>query len=986
MSQSTTNYGFTKPELTDVPDITVLSKNWEMIDSILKSIDMRNKITIVADSTDANSYATQGIYFLNNASNVPSEGKSGLLFVEPWSDSLATLQFWIERTTHEIYLRVKDYSWRAWSQISTHEYFEEFSTELQTNVQSTLSAFSGRIQDNYDYIDTVATALREQIGNTLVTDTISSSLDTSKAYVYVGTSTSTIDKGDWIYYDETEWKSGGVYNSEGYQTNKTLTVSDMAADAKVVGDEITDLKSAIYVNNIEDGFIPFMSSVHYSRTYQGVTASSDGVYVRLNGTSARSLIFRISNAYQFSVDSVALDWTDGIQLEEGAYYRITAKTISGTRYLTNSSEYKPLSVSVYSLGSNSSLGSAWEVNDHLFIREFVAPSGYVNLVNYTTANNVYDNLVAYVTLERIDDNLKGFNSINRIDPLQNYNTCSNRGLFLFAENINRQLDFVKDEIKYLNSYIDFLPNETYDRTYVGITVRATPNGIFLNGTGTTRDTGLRLTNSFLFTGGGESSSWTDGIQLEEGVRYKITSRIVSGSRYSNSGYLPLSVSVYTIGSNSSIGEAEVVDEHTFTRTFTAPSGEVNFVLYSLNGDVYTNCYGYITLEKVLDNIQPYYITELNDTIEKIHNLSTSPALTFMVTTDQHRYSSNANGISNFEYMIENMRYIADRIQCDFILNLGDMTDGDQTQSITLQRGYDCTSLFKSVGIPYLFVNGNHDTNYATTGHPYTFTLEEIFKAYYQTMKNVTYNKSERGTDFYVDFDWLDIRLIVLNANNTRNGNVEYSYGDTTGTWLSGVLNTNRTVVLAVHQSPIETQIPGNIWTYNKTEVVPLIMDFVENGGKLIMLSGHTHFDIAFIDPWLSIVQTCQRFTDTDTIEFLPDVENEYGITGFIDRAVVPSRTAKTATEDAWSVCVLKPEEAELDIVRFGAGTDRYFHYVPISPDTLTTKLTGTITWESSNTSVATVANGTVTAVSSGKCAIIAKDETGNYECWIIKVL
>ena len=245
MSQTTTNYGFTKPELTDVPDITVLSQNWEMIDSILKSIDMRNKLTIVSEAADANSYATRGVYFLNNAINVPSEGKSGLLFVEPWSDSLATLQFWVERTTHEIYLRVKDYSWSAWSQISTHAYFEEFSTELQTTVQSTLSAFSGRIQDNYDYIDTVATALREQIGNTLVTDTIDSSLDHSKAYVYIGTSTADINKGDWIYYDGTAWKSGGVYNSEGYQTDKTLTVPDMAADAKVVGGEIDDLKSAL---------------------------------------------------------------------------------------------------------------------------------------------------------------------------------------------------------------------------------------------------------------------------------------------------------------------------------------------------------------------------------------------------------------------------------------------------------------------------------------------------------------------------------------------------------------------------------------------------------------------------------------------------------------------------------------------------------------------------------------------------------------------
>jgi len=269
VSQTTTNYGFTKPELTDVPDITVLSQNWEMIDSILKSIDMRNKLTIVSEAVNANNYATQGVYFLNNASNVPSEGRSGLLFVEPWSDSLATLQFWVERTTHEIYLRVKDYSWSAWSQISTHAYFEEFSTELQTTVQSTLSAFSGRIQDNYDYIDTVATALREQIGNTLVTDTIDSSLNHSKAYVYIGTSTTDINKGDWIYYDGTAWKSGGVYNSEGYQTDKTLTVANMAADAEIVGGEIDDLKSAINFSNNGYESVRMLSPFENGAIYDG---------------------------------------------------------------------------------------------------------------------------------------------------------------------------------------------------------------------------------------------------------------------------------------------------------------------------------------------------------------------------------------------------------------------------------------------------------------------------------------------------------------------------------------------------------------------------------------------------------------------------------------------------------------------------------------------------------------------------------------------
>ena len=52
--------------------------------------------------------------------------------------------------------------------------------------------------------------------------------------------------------------------------------------------------------------------------------------------------------------------------------------------------------------------------------------------------------------------------------------------------------------------------------------------------------------------------------------------------------------------------------------------------------------------------------------------------------------------------------------------------------------------------------------------------------------------------------------------------------------------------------------------------------------------------------------------------------------------------------------------------------------------TLNTKLTGTITWSTSDSNVATVSDGVVTNIGIGKCAILAKDEVGNYECWIVK--
>ena len=51
--------------------------------------------------------------------------------------------------------------------------------------------------------------------------------------------------GNWYYYDGSEWTSGGVYNSSAINTDTTLSVSGMAADAKTAGDSIKDIYSRL---------------------------------------------------------------------------------------------------------------------------------------------------------------------------------------------------------------------------------------------------------------------------------------------------------------------------------------------------------------------------------------------------------------------------------------------------------------------------------------------------------------------------------------------------------------------------------------------------------------------------------------------------------------------------------------------------------------------------------------------------------------------
>lgn len=86
------------------------------------------------------------------------------------------------------------------------------------------------------------TALQGAVGSPLVAVTATAMTDTSKIYVYTG-SESGYTNGNWYYYNGSAWTSGGVYNATAINTDTTLTVAGMAADAKATGDGLNDLKS-----------------------------------------------------------------------------------------------------------------------------------------------------------------------------------------------------------------------------------------------------------------------------------------------------------------------------------------------------------------------------------------------------------------------------------------------------------------------------------------------------------------------------------------------------------------------------------------------------------------------------------------------------------------------------------------------------------------------------------------------------------------------
>ena len=80
--------------------------------------------------------------------------------------------------------------------------------------------------------------------------------DSNKVYVYTGSEAGYLN-GHWYYYNGTEWADGGVYQATAINTDKTLTVENMAADAAVTGERIDECMAAFVTETVSGSIASF---------------------------------------------------------------------------------------------------------------------------------------------------------------------------------------------------------------------------------------------------------------------------------------------------------------------------------------------------------------------------------------------------------------------------------------------------------------------------------------------------------------------------------------------------------------------------------------------------------------------------------------------------------------------------------------------------------------------------------------------------------
>lgn len=86
-------------------------------------------------------------------------------------------------------------------------------------------------------VGNLTNSIRDNVYGAPLTASISSAMtDTSRVYVYTGTTGSGFTNGHWYYYNGSAWTDGGIYNSAAVQTDPTLTLEGVPADAKATGE------------------------------------------------------------------------------------------------------------------------------------------------------------------------------------------------------------------------------------------------------------------------------------------------------------------------------------------------------------------------------------------------------------------------------------------------------------------------------------------------------------------------------------------------------------------------------------------------------------------------------------------------------------------------------------------------------------------------------------------------------------------------------
>ena len=337
-------------------------------------------------------------------------------------------------------------------------------------------------------------------------------------------------------------------------------------------------------------------------------------------------------------------------------------------------------------------------------------------------------------------------------------------------------------------------------------------------------------------------------------------------------------------------------------------------------------------------------------------------------------------------------------------------------------------------------DGNTVQSDSSNNEARRITEAEMLTHYRNWNDGFTYAGTDyQGGQFYGyrDFSSLGIRVIRLHSyieaigDRTCDGGMggNWGYYADEVTWFTNVaLNTDNDILIVCHQtlSPIlqgyaeSSDIPQR--GIQMQQALDAWLAANASHKCIGILHGHVHWDFTHIGKGtFTVIDHNTKNQISRTGSYGNFYEYGQGLSNYLTTmpttnatpvssyrdvpvgAIVPGRTVSTATQALWTAVVIDPTNNQIDFVRFGAGNDQSINYADTSvhvtgvtlsesSGTLTEGQTKTltatvapanagnksVTWSSSNTAIATVNSGLVTAVSEGTATITVVTVDGGF--------
>ena len=452
---------------------------------------------------------------------------------------------------------------------------------------------------------------------------------------------------------------------------------------------------------------------------------------------------------------------------------------------------------------------------------------------------------------------------------------------------------------------------------------------------------------------------------------------IGGDAITQSTTGALYLTKYGEQSDQYVDSISPLNKHIFESSFAAEEIAFSLNYLTSGGKVKIN----VTVVSDVD-LPAYYLEYMNGKIERINNVAMNAAGNgdaFVFITDEHWEKNQRRSPQLIKLLNKNCHF--DRV----------FSGGDTADKISPAL---CDKLREGFEHTIHHVAGNHDWFTPTTGSMMYYYMD-------------TYNDNQIGNPgqhyYYVDNPQQKIRYIVLNSfiNQAEIGEsgttVISGYTADQCEWFENEaldVSNSWDVIVFAHWFGTKTNMLSGC-SEIRTAIDAFNADQSRTGKVLLVIQGHSHYDALFnTTSGLPILTTtCDK--------------NGAWISGGTDMEpwLTSQRETGTINEQAFDFCVLNREDKTLTAIRIGAkamknyaeetsqsfaSTDlldeRIVHYESVPVQTtaeLTASITGAITWETSDSSVATVSNGVVTKVSSGSCVVSALNDSDVYEAWII---